>query len=31
MIYLVRHGQTEFSRADRRQGACDSPLTEAVA
>ncbi|HEY1753313.1 MAG TPA: histidine phosphatase family protein [Caulobacteraceae bacterium] len=28
MIYLVRHGQTEFNRAQRFQGACDSPLTE---
>ena len=28
MIYLIRHGQTEFNRAQRYQGACDSPLTE---
>jgi probable phosphoglycerate mutase len=27
MIYLVRHGQTEFNREGRYQGACDSPLT----
>ena len=28
MIYLLRHGQTEFNRAGRYQGALDSPLTE---
>lgn len=28
MIYLVRHGQTEFNLARRYQGALDSPLTE---
>lgn len=28
MIYLVRHGQTEFNRLDRFQGHGDSPLTE---
>lgn len=28
MIYLVRHGQTEFNRDDRFQGQVDSPLTE---
>ena len=28
MIYLIRHGQTEFNRVQRFQGACDSPLTE---
>jgi probable phosphoglycerate mutase len=28
MIYLVRHGQTEFNREDRVQGRVDSPLTE---
>jgi broad specificity phosphatase PhoE len=28
MIYLVRHGQTEFNREDRFQGRVDSPLTE---
>jgi broad specificity phosphatase PhoE len=27
MIYLVRHGQTEFNRDGRLQGHCDSPLT----
>ena len=27
MIYLLRHGQTEFNRDGRYQGACDSPLT----
>src|SRR5580658_1911243 len=28
MIYLIRHGQTEFNREDRVQGRLDSPLTE---
>jgi probable phosphoglycerate mutase len=28
MIFLIRHGQTEFNRDQRFQGACDSPLTE---
>jgi len=28
MIYLIRHGQTEFNRDDRVQGRVDSPLTE---
>jgi probable phosphoglycerate mutase len=28
MIYLVRHGQTEFNRDGRVQGKVDSPLTE---
>ena len=28
MIYLVRHGQTEFNRERRIQGRVDSPLTE---
>jgi probable phosphoglycerate mutase len=28
VIYLVRHGQTEFNLARRYQGALDSPLTE---
>lgn len=28
MIYLVRHGQTEFNRERRIQGQVDSPLTE---
>ncbi|MDB5464642.1 MAG: phosphoglycerate kinase [Phenylobacterium sp.] len=28
MIYLVRHGQTEFNRERRIQGHVDSPLTE---
>ncbi|MCR5878557.1 histidine phosphatase family protein [Phenylobacterium sp. J367] len=28
MIYLVRHGQTEFNREQRLQGHVDSPLTE---
>jgi probable phosphoglycerate mutase len=27
MIYLVRHGQTQFNAERRYQGACDSPLT----
>lgn len=28
MIYLLRHGQTEFNRDGRYQGALDSPLTD---
>lgn len=28
MIYLLRHGQTEFNRDGRYQGQSDSPLTE---
>ncbi len=28
MIYLLRHGQTEFNREGRYQGGLDSPLTE---
>jgi len=28
MIYLVRHGQTEFNREGRYQGRVDSPLTD---
>ncbi len=28
MIYLARHGQTEFNRDQRLQGRIDSPLTE---
>lgn len=28
MIYLLRHGQTEFNVERRIQGRCDSPLTE---
>lgn len=28
MLYLVRHGQTEFNRERRIQGHVDSPLTE---
>ena len=28
MIYLVRHGQTEFNREGRFQGVLDSPLDE---
>ena len=28
MIYLARHGQTEFNREKRLQGRIDSPLTE---
>ena len=27
-IYLIRHGQTEWNRDDKRQGRHDSPLTE---
>lgn len=27
MLYLVRHGQTEFNAAGRWQGQCDSQLT----
>ena len=28
IIYLVRHGETEWNRARRYQGGSDSPLTE---
>jgi broad specificity phosphatase PhoE len=28
MIYLVRHGETEFNVARRHQGHSDSPLTK---
>ncbi|EGL62149.1 phosphoglycerate mutase [Agrobacterium sp. ATCC 31749] len=28
MLYLVRHGQTEFNAVGRWQGQCDSPLTD---
>ncbi|SDN97671.1 histidine phosphatase family protein [Ensifer sp. YR511] len=28
MLYVVRHGQTEFNAAGRWQGQCDSPLTD---
>lgn len=28
MIFLIRHGQTEFNREGRLQGRSDSPLTE---
>lgn len=28
MIYLIRHGQTEYNREGRLQGQSDSPLTE---
>ena len=28
MLYLVRHGQTEFNVQERIQGLCDSGLTE---
>jgi probable phosphoglycerate mutase len=28
MIYLVRHGETDWNRAGRQQGRLDSPLTE---
>lgn len=28
MLYLVRHGLTEFNVQERIQGLCDSPLTE---
>jgi probable phosphoglycerate mutase len=28
MIYLLRHGQTEFNAERRIQGRCDSPLTD---
>ncbi|HBJ00173.1 MAG TPA: histidine phosphatase family protein, partial [Lysinibacillus sp.] len=28
MIYLLRHGETEFNTQGRYQGQLDSPLTE---
>lgn len=28
ILYLMRHGETEFNRNGRYQGHCDSPLTE---
>lgn len=27
-LYMMRHGQTLFNKLRRKQGACDSPLTE---
>ena len=27
-LYLMRHGQTLFNQLERKQGWCDSPLTE---
>ena len=27
MLYVLRHGQTEFNLQHRVQGRCDSPLT----
>lgn len=27
-LYLMRHGQTQFNKLHKIQGACDSPLTQ---